>query len=238
MRFSRERQKDYVVCTDVTPGWAILGLAGKKAADILAAAGSGVPAELKFFYYAPVEIGLARGFVGRLSYTGQPGFELYIPADMAMAAHAALIDAGATHAGLLASSSLRIEAGFRAWGHELAPGTTPRETGLDRFLAWNTDFIGRDALHNHQPQRQVATLVFEDPDAIPLHDEPVFYEREVVGQITSAAWNYSRGRSVALAMLRASLEKLGEGNIVEGFEVEIACERHVARASLSPLKDW
>lgn len=227
-----------VEITDVTSGWAILGLAGAQAHQVLARA-SAVPVPLlKPFGFAPVEIGLARGFAGRLSYTGQRGYELYIPAEMAMAAHEALVAAGASHAGLLASGSLRIESGFRAWGHELAPGITPHEAGLQRFCAMETDFIGRDALATHQPQRQIATLLFDSPDAIPIHDEPIWFEGQVAGQITSAAWNYTHHRSAALAMLRLPLDRLMAGDIVEGFEVEIACKRYLARAALAPLKDW
>ena len=238
MHMRREKGAMQVEVTDVTSGWAIIGLAGAKAQEILQKASAAPLPALKPFGFAPVEVGLARGFVGRLSYTGQLGFELYIPAEMAMAAHEALVAAGASHAGLFASGSLRIEAGFRAWGHELTQGTTPHESGLEKFCAMDTDFIGRSALRTHIPQRQIATLLFDTAEAIPIHDEPIWFEGRVAGQITSAAWNYAHGRTAALAMMTTCLDRLRAGEIVDGFEVEIACKRFSARVALAPLKDW
>ena len=238
MHMRREKGTMQVEVTDVTSGWAIIGLAGAKAQEILQKASAAPLPALKPFGFAPIEVGLARGFVGRLSYTGQLGFELYIPAEMAMAAHEALVAAGASHAGLFASGSLRIEAGFRAWGHELTQGTTPHESGLENFCAMDTDFIGKTALKTHTPQRQIATLLFDTADAIPIHDEPIWFEGCVAGQITSAAWNYAHGRTAALAMMTTCLDRLRAGEIVDGFEVEIACKRFSARVALAPLKDW
>jgi 4-methylaminobutanoate oxidase (formaldehyde-forming) len=235
--------------TDVTSGYAIIGLAGAEARGVLQATSNAPVPELKRFGFAPVEIGLARGWAGRLSFTGEEGYELYIPAEMAMAAHEALVAAGATHAGLYASGSLRIESGFRAFGHELSPGTTPFEAGLGAFCAFGTGFVGETALEGPSKAlaegvskrlpaaRQIVTVLFDDPDAIPIHDEPVYFGGRVVGQITSAAWSYRFGRSVALAMVEAPLDQLAERTVVSGFEVEIACTRFAAKASLKPAKE-
>ena len=239
MHLRTEKNTDNVEIADVTSAWAILGLAGKRAETVLRQASSAVVPKIKPFHIAPIEVGLARGFAGRLSYTGQPGFELYIPADMAMTAYEALVAAGAGHAGLQAVTSLRIESGFCAWGHELLPTTTPMETGLMRFVKQDTEFIGSDVLYSKTPpKRRLATLLFHSPDAIPIHDEPVWFDDNVVGQITSSAWNYKFNRSSAFAMLDAPLERLDNYENVRGFEVEIACTRFTARAALAPLKLW
>ncbi|KIC47170.1 FAD-dependent oxidoreductase [Ruegeria sp. ANG-S4] len=223
--------------SDLTSGYAVIGLAGAKAREVLQATSFAPLPELKPFGFAPVEIGLARGWVGRLSYTGEEGYELYIPSDMAMAAHEALVAAGATHAGLFATGSLRIESGFRAFGHELTPGTNPLEAGLGRFCAMDTDFLGKQALTDHTPSRRIVSLLFEDADAIPIHDEPIYYGGKVMGQITSASWSYRFDRSVALAEFNAPLDRLNTQAVVDGFEVEIACTRFAARASLFPAKE-
>lgn len=228
-----------VEITDVSSAWAIFGLAGSQADTVLQIASSATLPNLKPFQIAPLEVGLARGFAGRLSYTGQSGYELYIPSDMAMTAYETLVSAGVSHAGMQAVTSLRIESGFRAWGHELLPTTTPVETGLERFVSLDTDFIGKESLDPiTPPKRRIATLLFDTPDGIPIHDEPIWFDGKVVGQITSSAWNYKFNRSSALAMLSAPLSRLEQGEIVSGFEVEIACTRHPARASLAPLKSW
>lgn len=236
----RETKSDFrVEFTDVTSGYAILGLAGAQARALLQAT-SNTPTpvpDLKRFHFAPIEIGLARGWVGRLSFTGEEGYELYIPADMAMAAHEALVAAGASHAGLYASGSLRIESGFRAFGHELTLGTTPQEAGLGASCAAGSAFVGEEALEGHVATRQVVSLLFDDPEAIPIHDEPIYFGGKVVGQITSAAWSYRFGRSVALAMVDAPLMQLATQEVVSGFEVDIACSRFSAKCSLKPAKE-
>ena len=242
----RETRGDFrVEFTDVTSGYAILGLAGAKAREVLQATSNAPVPDLKRFGFAPVEIGLARGWVGRLSFTGEEGYELYIPADMAMAAHEALVAAGATHAGLFASGSLRIESGYRAFGHELTPGTTPIEAGLKPFCAFGTGFVGEAALSENSQNslgagRQIVSLLFDTPDAIPIHDEPIYVGGEVVGQITSAAWSYRFGRSVALAMITGGQRFFAEKSLPDGtwpVEVEIACTRYPARVSLKPAKE-
>ncbi|WP_420583923.1 GcvT family protein [Ruegeria sp.] len=241
MKHLRDCKRDFrVEFTDVTSGYAIVGLAGAQAATVLQKASADVLPKIRRFHFAPVEFGLARGWAGQLSYTGEDEFELYVPADMAMAAYEALLAAGASHAGLFASASLRIESGFRAWGHEMTPGITPFEAGTEAFIGWNSDFVGKDALlakRGEKPARRIVSMLFDSPDAIPIHDEPIWYQGQVVGQITSAAWSYRFGRSVALAMIKAPLDLLATGQVISGFEVEIACTRFSARASLKPAKE-
>ncbi|MEP4038528.1 FAD-dependent oxidoreductase [Pseudophaeobacter sp.] len=239
MRLRSAKADFQVELTDVTSGYAIMGLAGAQARAVLQKASSDTLPDLNRFQFAPVEVGLARGWAGRLSYTGEDGFELYFSADMAMAAYEALVAAGAAHAGLTASGSLRIESGFRAWGHEMSPGVTPYEAGTEAFLGWDSDFTGKEALsalRNTLPKRRIVSMLFDDPDAIPIHDEPIWRNGRVVGQITSSAWSYLFNRSVALAMVEAPLEELACNDIVDGFEVEIACARYAAKASLKPAK--
>lgn len=234
----RETKRGFrVEFTDVTSAHAILGLAGAKARQVLQATSNTPVPDIKRFHFAPVEVGLARGWAGRLSFTGEEGYELFIPADMAMAAHEALVAAGGSHAGLYASGSLRIESGFRAFGHELTPGTTPHEAGLAAFSAFGTGFVGEEALKARVPERQIVSILFDDPVAVPLRDEPVYFGDAIVGQITSAAWSYRFGRSVALAMVNAPLDQLSAETVVTGFEVEIACTRYAAKVSLKPAKE-
>ncbi|MEX0349470.1 MAG: FAD-dependent oxidoreductase [Paracoccaceae bacterium] len=239
MKRMRDSKGEFrVEFTDVTSGYAIIGLAGAKAREVLQATSNAPLLNLQRFGFAPVEIGLARGWAGRLSFTGEEGYELYIPADMAMAAHEALVVAGAAPAGLFASGSLRIESGFRAFGHELTPGVTPQEAGLGAFCAFGTGFVGEEALAGAAaPKRRIVSLLFDDPDAIPIQDEPVYYQGKLVGQITSAAWSYRFGRSVALAMIDVPLDGLCDDAVLPGFEVEIACERFTAQVSLRPAKE-
>ena len=160
--------------------------------------------DLKRFQFAPVEIGLASGWAGRLSFTGEDGYELYIPSEMAMAAHEALVAAGLATQGYTPVAAC-VSKRLPAFGHELTPGTTPFEAGLGAFTAFGSGFVGEDALKDHQPTRRIVSFLFDTPDAIPIHDEPIYFDGRVVGQITSAAWSYKFSRSVALGMVTAPL---------------------------------
>ena len=186
----RETRGDFrIEFTDVTSGYAIIGLAGAQSRKVLQATTNTPVPDLKRFQFAPVEIGLASGWAGRLSFTGEDGYELYIPSEMAMAAHEALVAAGASHAGLYASGSLRIESSFRAFGHELRPAPHRSRREWVRYGVWFR-VCRRGRLKDHQPTRRIVSFLFDTPDAIPIHDEPIYFDGRVVGQITSAAWSY------------------------------------------------
>lgn len=241
---ARQRGEQRVVIVDQTSASAIIGLAGPRAEEILQTASRAALPKIARFRMAEVEVGHVGAMAGRLSYTGEPGFELYIPAEAALTAHAALMAAGRgrglRHGGTHAVGSLRLEAGHRSWGHELTPGVSPLQAGLERFIAWEKPggFIGREALlaeREKGARRHIASLVFDDPDAVPLHDEPVFVDGEAVGQVTSAGWSYDAGRAVALALVALPRGTLAAGTQVE---VEIACARFTANASLTPPRHW
>jgi glycine cleavage system aminomethyltransferase T len=110
------------------------------------------PAALPWGHSREIDLGLARVRAARMAYVGGPGFELYVPVEMARHVDIALQEAGADlglrDAGYWALDALRIEAGRRAWGAELGPDETPFEAGLAAFVAFDKGcaFIGRDAL--------------------------------------------------------------------------------------------
>ena len=132
------------VLSDVSGMTAVLSLMGPQARALLARAGGErvaealAPQRLRFAATAEIDVGHARVRAARMSYVGGPGFELYVPIEMArhvwLALHAAsdglgLDDAGLVDAGYYALDALRIEAGRRAWGAELGPDETPLDAG-------------------------------------------------------------------------------------------------------------
>ena len=232
-----------IAIVDMTHAMAIISIAGPESTALLQATSMSALPDLKRFGFKQIETGYARVTAGRLSYTGEPGYELYIDSGSAPGVHEALVAAGKAfglqHAGMLAVAALRIESGHRAWGHELTPGTTALESGMTSFIALDkdVDFIGKSALSRQSVlQKRCASMVFDDENAIPVHDEPVFYQGELAGQISSSAFSPGLNRSVALAMLKLPQDTLQSRDIVDGFEVEIAGVRQAARASLKPIK--
>ena len=115
--------------------------------------------------------------------------------------YSALTTAGATPAGLFAQTSMRVEKGFCAMGHELDSDTTPVEAGMETMFRKEVEFIGKTALDSHRSKgatTQVVTLVLDDEDAMPLGHEPIYLNGKIIGHVTTAAFGYRIGKPVAL----------------------------------------
>ena len=143
MRMRETRGGLRVEFIDVTSGYAILGLAGARARDVLQATTNTPVPDLKRFQFAPVEIGLARGWAGRLSYTGEEGFELYIPADMAMAAHEGLVAAGPPMPGCTPAAACGSKAAFAPSATSSRPERRHWRPGLADSAPWGQGSWGK-----------------------------------------------------------------------------------------------
>jgi glycine cleavage system aminomethyltransferase T len=157
-----------------------------------------------------IDLGPATVRATRITYVGELGWELYVPAEFAAGAfaalHAAGADLGLANAGYYAINSLRLEKAYRAWGAELTPDTTPVEAGLlfQCKLASSAPFAGREAVEKARaagPRQRLASLVLADPDVMLWGGELVLRDRVPVGQVTSAAWGTAVGAGVALAYI-------------------------------------
>ena len=237
------RIDESAVLTDVSATCAVLSLMGPNAKALLARAGAPGTADqlgpdrLKFSHTTDIDVGFAKVRAARMSYVGGPGFELYVPIEMARHVYLALQEAseglGLADAGYYALDALRIEAGRRAWGAELGPDETPCEAGtmfavkLDKAA----DFIGRNALLARRDQpaaKRLVTLVFESPEPYAWGGEALSLEGGAAGEITSAGWSPKAGACVALGYLRgAAATRPHTGTPVE---VDLWGERFTATA--------
>ncbi len=195
---------------------------------------------LPFLSVREFEVGQAPAIVCRISYTGDLGYEIYVPAAYQVALYEALTAAGAdlglTPFGMRAMMSLRLEKGFGSWLRDFSPDYTPAETGLDRFVRFDKDdFIGREAAlaqHNNPPPRQLVTLQVEADDADAWCDEPIWRDDAVVGFVTSGGYAHYAEQSVAIGFVPRELAAEGEE-----FEIEILGEMRQAVVRLDPLFD-
>jgi glycine cleavage system aminomethyltransferase T len=146
-----------------------------------------------------------------MSYVGGPGFELYVPIEMARHVYLALHEAGAglglRDAGYYALDALRIEQGRRAWGAELGPDETPWEAGLHASvkLAKPGGFLGREALlaARGQPLRKkLVSVVLADPQAYAWGGETILVDGQPVGELGSAGFSPLAGGCVGLGYVR------------------------------------
>jgi 4-methylaminobutanoate oxidase (formaldehyde-forming) len=195
------------------------------------------------------EIDLGCGFVRatRITYVGELGWELLIPADLAGHVYDTLVQAGQPfglrHAGYHALDSLRLEKGYRSWGHDISGGDSPLQAGLGFAVAWDkpADFTGRAALVREKEKgvtRRLLQFALADPDALAFHDEPIYRDGALVGRLTSAGYGHTLGAAVGLGYVTAPAPGTEPSWYRDGhYEIEIACERIPARASLRPFYD-
>lgn len=218
-----------------TLGWEMCGLAiaGPKSRELLQrVTGTDVSREaFGFMGFRELEIGWARVWCGRVSYTGDLGYEFWMPASKQRHVFDRLVEAGADLGlrlfGSTALNSLRLEKGFGSWAREYRPLYTPFEAGLSRFVKLDKEFIGRDALVEAQktgPTLRLLTWVIDADRNDVIGDEPIWHDGEVVGWVTSGGYAHHVDASVALGYVPAALETSGGT-----FEIEIVGVRRPAR---------
>jgi len=239
---------EQVTITDVTEDTAVLSVMGPKSRDLLSRLSGADLTNEAFpqFTFRDIQVGPASVRAARLSYVGELGWELYVPADLALALYDALFETGADlgirDAGGFALTALRIEKGYRAWGHELSCEETPLEAGLGFATKLNTDlpFMGREALERQRGEgvaKRLVHFVLDDETAYPLGDEPILQNGAPVGQLTSAAFGHTLGRSVAMGYIRLNGRSAADAVAQGGFEIDIARDPAAASASLKPPYD-
>ena len=227
--------RERVTLRDETEDFATLALAGPKARFVADLLGAEDLRALPYFRHMELEIAGIPVQAARLSYVGEAGWDLTCAAKDAPALWAALEQEGAAPAGFHAQTSMRIEKRFLAYGHDIDTDVDPLTAGLGFALAWDTDFIGREALERRREQRQAAlatggggektivSLLLHDAANMPLGHEPVLLEGEIVGQTNSAAFGHRVGLPVAIATLDWAASK------ADTVEIDIA--GHLATAS-------
>ncbi len=211
---------------DVTDDLAVLGLCGPKTPVIATALGAKWLNDIGYFAHATGMIGTVKVRAARLSYIGEAGWELTCAVGDAEALFASLAAEGAVPVGALAQTSMRIEKGFLAYGHDLDTDMTPPMAGLEFALGKDKSFIGKTALSDKgAPAKRLVSLSFTDIEAVPLGNEPVLAgaDGRLVGKTTSAAFGYRLGRPVALALVDSGEVADGASMAVDIAGVHSAC---------------
>jgi dimethylglycine dehydrogenase len=194
----------------------------------------------RFLSIREMHVGTCPAIVSRVTFTGDLGYEIFVPPDFQVALfetlEAAGEDLGLRPFGMRAMLSLRLEKSFGAWLREYKPEYTPAETGLDAFVALDKgDFVGREAARearDNPPARRLTTLVVDADDADVQGDEPIWRGDEIVGFVTSGGYAHYVDESVALGFVPRELNADGEA-----FEIEILGDKRPAHVVTRPLFD-
>ncbi len=224
---------------DVTETECVIGVMGAAARNILSEISDANWVDFPFSTVRDLMVASIPCRATRMSFVGELGWELNIPADQARTVFDALTLQGAQPMGMYALEACRIEKAFRHWGHDLGPEITPLEAGLGFTIDWSKDFNGKPALEAQRAaglSRRLCLFQVEG-DPLILHDEPILENGTVVGLTSSGAKGARTGLTLALGMINISPgEKLSQ-TCSRTFEFDIAGQTYPARVLPRPPYD-
>ncbi len=235
--------------TDVTSAYAQINVQGPLSRRLMQTVTTADLSDAAFPFRTAreIDVGYARVLCVRITYLGELGYELYVPAEQAVHVYDRLVAAGEPlgmrHAGLKALSSLRLEKGYRDYGHDIDNTDNAIETGLGFAVDLKKvdGFIGRDAVLRQKaepPRRRLVGVLVNDPEPLMFHAEILRRDGEAVGYLRAGSYGFTLGGAVGLAMVEAKDRPVDAAWLAEGrWEVEIAGRRHPASVSLRPLYD-
>jgi dimethylglycine dehydrogenase len=219
-----------------------LAIAGPKSRELLSKLTSTDLATkaLPFLSLRRMEVGLVPALVGRVSFTGELGYEIWTSPANQRVLYDTLLEAGRDlglrHFGGQALNALRLEKGFGSWSREYRPIYGPYEAGLGRVVRLgNRAFVGSEAARKEKAsggERRLVLFSVEAADADAFGDEPIWHAGKVVGWVTSGAYGHTVRQSLALGYVPKDLAEASAG-----FEIEIIGDRRPARILREPPVD-
>ena len=217
----REQAKGAAEVVDESDAWAQVALQGPRAVEILGRL-TDRPELIRRFMLMPRQAAGVTVLAARTGYTGEDGFELFIPAGSAVPVWEALIQAGhglgLKPCGLGARDTLRLEMGYPLHGHDISRETTPLEAGLEWIVAWDKgEFIGRPALARQKRDglsKKRVGLAMTDP-GIAREGYPILVGGKTVGKITSGTRTPSLDQAVAMGYVPVANSQAGQEVFVE-----------------------
>lgn len=238
----------HVAITDVTAAYAVLNIQGPKSRELLQSisdADLSNPA-FPFLTAQEIDIGYARVRAKRLTFIGELGWELQVPSEFVQDLYDLIIEAGRPlalkQAGYHALEHLRCERAYREFVLDLAPDDTPFEAGLGFTVKMDKPggFHGREALLPQAGKtltRRMVNFKLKDPEPLLFHDELIRMDGEIVGYLSSGAYGFTLGSAVGMGYVKHPEGVTAELLAGANFEIEMACERYPAEASLRPFYD-
>ena len=177
--------------------------------------------------------------LARLSFSGELGFEIYVAPEYQLKLFETMIEAGddldLKLYGARTLMSLRLEKNWGVWTLDFRPDFTPAESGLDSFIDWDKEFIGKQSAMEERargPQKCLVSMTVETQDIDVSNDEAILKDGECVGYVTSGGYAHTIGCSMAMGYVPVGLAKADTS-----LEVEINGEMYAARVVGKPLYD-
>jgi 4-methylaminobutanoate oxidase (formaldehyde-forming) len=233
----------HAIVTDVSSSYSVQALMGPNSRALLSKLTSADLSNAGFPFGAirEIDLGYATVYANRMTYVGELGWELIVPTEFAIGVYEALHEAGAefglVDAGYYALEALRVEKGYRAWSRELTPDITPFEADLGFAVALDKPggFIGREALVKAKAkpslQNRIVQFTLDDAALMLWGGELIVRNGRPVGEVRSAAYGHTLGRSVALGLIH-NAGGVDKDFLAGSFEIDLAGVRHAATPHL------
>ena len=240
----------HAFATDVTAAYAQINVQGPRSRDLLQSITTADLSNEAFPFRTAreIDIGFARVLCVRITYLGELGYELYVPTEQAVHVYDRIVAAGAPlglrHAGLKALASLRMEKGYRDYGHDVDNTDGPLEAGFGFAIAWDKPggFVGRDAVLAVREAgplpRRLCGVRLLDPEPLLYHAEVVRRDGRPVGYVRAASYGHTVGGAVGLAMVEGHGDAITNPWLADAtWTVEVNGAEVPAALSLRPLYD-
>ena len=233
---------------DVSSGTAVLSVMGPRSRELLQGLTDTDMSNAAFPFATSkiIDLGYARVRASRITYVGELGWELYIPTEFAAGVFDLLMQSGQPLgmrlAGYHALNSLRMEKGYRHWGHDISDEDSPLQAGLGFAVALEKPggFIGRDALLKQKETgltRKLVQFALRDPSKLLYHNEPIWRDGTIVGRISSGMFGHALGKSLGMGYVDFHAPAASDQLLTGNFEIEVAGIRVTADPSLVPFYD-
>jgi aminomethyltransferase len=224
-----------VVAVNTSSRYALLAVQGPAAQEILQGLTGVDLRELKYYCFTTGEVAAVAGTISRTGYTGEDGFEIFVPPAAAERVWNAILEAGRgagiVPAGLGARDTLRLEAGMRLYGQDMDETTTVLEAGLGWIVGWSKpSFTGADVLRRQKAEGVTRKLVgFEMRErGIARHGYDVYVNGEKSGMVTSGTQTPHLNTAIGMAYVPAS-------HAATGTEIAIDIRGRRVRAAVVPM---
>ena len=235
-----------VVITDVTAGEGVLAIMGPSSRKLLQMVSPNCfDNDVNPFGTAQeIEIGMGLARVHRVTYVGELGWEVYVSSDQAGHIFDTLFDAGQDLdmklCGMHMMDSLRIEKGFRHFGHDITCEDHVLEAGLGFAVKTSKpDFIGRDAVLRKKENgldRRLLQFVLNDSEPLLYHNEPILRDGELVGHLTSGNYGHTIGAAIGLGYVPCKDETVSD-ILASNYEIDVAGSKIRADVDIKPIYD-
>ncbi|MFP4553514.1 MAG: FAD-dependent oxidoreductase [Actinomycetota bacterium] len=211
MRWFDDHLEDGVSVRDISDGVVGFGISGPNSRELMElVTHEDISNEaMRFMACREMDVGMIRAKVGRISVTGELGYEIHCPATEHILLRETLLEAGqevgAVEYGFNAMGSLRMEKSFGIWSKEFRQDYTPAMAGMDRWIDWSKDFIGVEAARKERDEdsapMKLVTLEIDSVDADGSEYEPVWSDGKRVGYVTSGEYGHVVDKSLAMALI-------------------------------------